>query len=51
MKFNAGLIIKIAVGLAGIAIGFAEKALANKDLDAKVAKQVAEAIQSKVGES
>lgn len=46
MKINVGLVVKIAVGLASIAIGFAEKAIANKELDTKVAQKVAEALAS-----
>lgn len=51
MKINVGLVIKVAVGVASLAIGFAEKVLANKELDAKVAQKVAEALASKAGES
>jgi hypothetical protein len=44
MKINAGLIIKLVVGVASIGIGIAEKIVADKELNRKVAKEVAKAL-------
>jgi hypothetical protein len=51
MKINAGMIIKIAVSVASLAIGLAEKTLASRELDRKVASKVAEALQNQAKES
>ena len=46
MKITAGLIVKLAVGIASIGIGIAEKVIADKELNRKIAKEVAKAIEN-----
>lgn len=46
MKINAGLVVKLVVGIASIGIGIAEKVVADKELNRKVAKEVAKAIKN-----
>lgn len=44
MVFNAGKVIKAVVALAGVGVTLATNYFADKDLDEKVSKKVAEAL-------
>lgn len=47
MKIDAGKVIKIAVSVASIGLTLVTNYLAEKNLDEKVAKKVAEALENK----